>query len=1190
MTLQQFIDELESRGLLSDRVLSKLREKVAQSERPMSPNALAKFLVEKEHITRRQAADILDTLSQSGVNIDREMDKPPGDERVEDAAKVSTFAPLPADALEDDYGSSIFAPYLSGVENTAPNQLPSESAEELGLAPLDDVEAADTDIRVRPVRPVAKPQDEFLPTEQMASDILDRRTEPEHEASEPPEQVSVKKQSRSRKELADNDLEAALSEAPNRDTKKAKRSKSTKQKPASEWESPLLLVGGGVLALLVIGGAVIAWLLNWETGDEKLRLAQDAVNSGSYTQAIAHYQDFLENFPRHRERSLARVQLAMARLRKATEASNYAAALDIANDELEAIEDEEEFNEAHGELAALLPRIALGFAQEAEASTDLKGAQQSFDRSTAALALANNTKYVPKSLRDEAEIQSVQETLERVRRRQQAQSELQKALAAMDQAIASGDTRAAYAAHGQLVKQHPELAGDARVAETVQKITAAERQAIRFVSEEQPAETTERPVPWVAALAVANRRAPAAGGGQSGVACLRVEGAVYGLDAATGALLWRRPIGFASSVWPIPVANHVLVVDGRHHELLRLESATGKLLWRQTIGEPIAAPLIAGGRAFAAAESGRLHVIDLNSGARSGYIQFAQPLRVPPAVDRQNERLYLSGDHSSLYTISLADMSCLGVYYLGHSDGSIRVSPVPISDKLAVIENDGVETSRLRLLSLDNQRAVAKEIAARRLTGLAAAPPLAMGRRLFVASDRGQIEVYEVGAGEGGEPLAVVAVRNATGNQPIARHIAPAGRNIWIGDTQLTKYAIVPTGNRLPVESIEENFAGDAFDHPMIVLGETLLHIRRPKDRAGAAVAATNTSDGRVLWQTDLAIPPAGSPVVEPTRKSIAVANAEGHVFRFDEAAIRSRVQDQPLLASSMPANQPAFTAAVDAGQGRAAFCAPGSNQLLIYNPAQNSRPVQTVNLPSPLACDVTPLGDGIVVPLSIGQVLYLNAADGTPLATPFQPRLEPGNTLEYRPATPVDRAKREFLITDGRNKIYLVSHADQPQPHLAAIAEATVARQTIESPIVVLGNLAIALAGGSQLVRFTLPSLEAAGTADLPAPVEWGPYAAGDALLAATADDHLVLVSADGAVRWRVPIQHGPLIEKPLVMDGTVLLAYRKGIIERRALADGSALAAKDVEHPLAAGPVPFLQRLVVAAHDGTLLVVDQP
>jgi hypothetical protein len=86
------------------------------------------------------------------------------------------------------------------------------------------------------------------------------------------------------------------------------------------------------------------------------------------------------------------------------------------------------------------------------------------------------------------------------------------------------------------------------------------------------------------------------------------------------------------------------------------------------------------------------------------------------------------------------------------------------------------------------------------------------------------------------------------------------------------------------------------------------------------------------------------------------------------------------------------------------------------------------------------------------------------------------------------------------------------------------------------------------------------------------------------------MLISPEGQATWRVPLEHGDLAGEPLNVHDGVLLAYRKGIFERRAAGDGAASAAKDLEHPLASGPVRFQQRLVLSAHDGTLLVVDAP
>jgi len=784
----------------------------------------------------------------------------------------------------------------------------------------------------------------------------------------------------------------------------------------------------------------------------------------------------------------------------------------------------------------------------------------------------------------------VRETLELVSRRKESYQDLLQTIATMEQAIASGDTRLAYKAQKELLKKHPELLGNEQLNAMVLQSSAAEQQSVRFVSEEQPAETKERPTPWTASLALAHHRGGDASS-DKGTVPVRVDGAIYGLEVSTGRLLWRRYVGFEDNLStthaPILENGDILVAGTRSHELLRLDAKTGKLRWRQVLGEPFAAPLLVGERAYVAAESGKLYLIDLNSGMRTGYVEFAQPLRVPPAVDRRGERLYLAGEHSSLYSLSLADHSCLGVYYLGHSKGSLRVAPAVVLNKVALLENDGVASCRLHLLAIGEQGAISKGVLERRLTGLASSPPLVAGRRLVVATDRGQIHVYEVGAGDGDKALTPVAVRDVSGQQSLLRHLQLTKGHIWVGDTQLTKYAVLPTGNRLPVRDISRSYAGDTFDHPLSLFGKTLVHVRRPAGRAGVVVGAMDVEKGRSLWETDLAVPPVSTPIVDAKAKTILVANTNGYLFRFDEAAIRSRVQDQPIEALSTPSKPPILREGTDLGEGRALFSAPGtSERLLIYDATATSGPLRWIRLPSMLACPPTRFGEGWLAPLEVGQVFYLDSTQGRSLGTPFQPRLPPRTKLPFQSAGVVEGETPQFVLTDGQEKIYLIGF----QSELTKIAEANVGPYPIVTRVVVLGQTAFAGTKEGHLVRFQLPSLTAGSEIDLPGQIAWGPYRVGQQLLLTTANNRLLAVGADGQIAWTVSLEHGDLAGPPLAVEGNVLIAYRAGILERRNLKDGSPQGALDVEHPLATGPAQFNGRILLTAHDGTLLVVDQP
>jgi hypothetical protein len=93
-----------------------------------------------------------------------------------------------------------------------------------------------------------------------------------------------------------------------------------------------------------------------------------------------------------------------------------------------------------------------------------------------------------------------------------------------------------------------------------------------------------------------------------------------------------------------------------------------------------------------------------------------------------------------------------------------------------------------------------------------------------------------------------------------------------------------------------------------------------------------------------------------------------------------------------------------------------------------------------------------------------------------------------------------------------------------------------------------------------------------------------------ATATGQIIRIKSDGTASWSEPYEHGDLIGPPLVRGDDMLVVYRKGILERRSLADGRSLGQVDLAQSLAAGPVSFANRIVLTANDGTLLVVDQP
>lgn len=976
--------------------------------------------------------------------------------------------------------------------------------------------------------------------------------------------------------------------------KAGKKKKKKSGKKANEWDSPLLLIGGGGLVLMVIVGAVIGIILFYESADALLSEARQAMQEGNYGKGIANYERFVENFKGNADYSTARVELAMARIRSMLESGNVTRAFAVAEEELRAIGDEPDFNAAQEQLTELLPRIARGLADQAEASDTPEQKQQLYDDASSALAMANNTKYIPRSRRDNTELDGIRATLERIERRQESLSDLAAALATIDQAIADGDTQAAFAAQEELVEEHPSLLSNPRLAEALVKISAAERDNIRFVEEPSEAATSELNTAVSVTLALANRRVEGSAP-LDGVYAVQHDGVVYGVEAGSGKLLWRRYVGPSlQPIDPLPVGGDLLLVEWRpadgeaqRQALTRVNATSGSLKWRLEIDDELAAPVVAGNQVFLAGASGRLHVVDAESGTRVGYVQFSQPLTSPPTVNPQARRMHLAGERSSVYTLSLQDLSCLGVKYTNHPRGSMVAPPAVALDKVVFVENDGARTCNLQLYQVDGDAAVGDLIAERRLEGRVVQQPQVDGRRFVVITDLGQISVFEVSVDDGAEPLVMLADRSASSSRPFLRYGTLAAGHIWFAENALTKYALAPTGNQLAVQTLTSDFNRSEFLAPLEVRDNVLLHVRSPRGRAGIAVTASRTDTGEAYWETDLGVPPAGSPLVSTSPVAVLEADANGRVYRFDREAIRARVLDTALAAPSGddPTDRP-FDQAILLQGGAAVFAAVGSEHALLFSP-NGEPPLSRVTLPGALACQPTAFGDGWIAPLVVGQIFYLDSKSGSPLAAPFQPPLAPGQSVTWQPVSVVDES--QLLATDGTEKIYLIELQQSNAPALVAVTEAAVGPAPLATPLVAHGGRAYAGTEDGRLAVVQLPSLDAADPIALPARVAWGPYRAGDHLVLRTENNELIAIDDSGSRSWQVATSKARFTGPPLVSNGAMVVALESGEVLKFSLSDGSEQARSDTGQPITSGPVVLNGRLLVAAHDGALLVLEE-
>ena len=374
--------------------------------------------------------------------------------------------------------------------------------------------------------------------------------------------------------------------------------------------------------------------------------------------------------------------------------------------------------------------------------------------------------------------------------------------------------------------------------------------------------------------------------------------------------------------------------------------------------------------------------------AQTGYIQFSQPLIVSPVMDRQGKRIYVVGEQSSLYTLDANDLSCLGVYYLGHAQGSIQVAPVTLLDKVAVAVNTGAMTSQLRLLGTDESGDGENGSGPHTVAGLVSTRLLTVGRRLVALTSQGLVIVYEIGSGkdsDGTGPPGQTGSRKGRPRGPLRTHATRSLQQPVAclgGGTKLNQMAILPTGGRLPVRDIDQIYSADLFDHPLQMAGNLLIHVRRPAGQAGAIVAAMDSTTGAALWETEVAVPLAGQPVVDMNGPRITAATATGAVYELDRTAMGKRVGDR---TRRLPPLQPEkgledeglpLTESVALMGGKIIFAArQGARQLLLYQARREVAATTKHSSGQPKPCPPVAWGEGVVVPTRMGQVYYFDAS-----------------------------------------------------------------------------------------------------------------------------------------------------------------------------------------------------------------------
>ena len=1130
----------------------------------MTVEALAKLLVDNGHLTKFQATKLVAEL--------RETADPPA--ATKPAAPVSNQGASELDLAPLD-GSSTNSPtaavVISGNEVEEVEVIEDE-VEEVVQEAVEEVTVVDDDVDTSEVVEVVE------------------------ETAEVVEVIEQPRKKKAPKVAAEPSIFPTTSAPPPPPMAPPPKPKLPAKAKRNPWEDFRILGVGSVLAVLLLLGAALLWWYFRGTADELIEKANTQYASRSYETAEKLYADFAERFTNDDRVSYAKVRRALSQLRRAAETSTDPnEALKTAKLVLPPIAEEPGIPSERGDLTGVLLTIAEKYNAKADAEKEMATKKSLMDSQKELQVILDNPQFVGSGQKTQQanRIARIDEERQRIMRDIGREEDLVSTIANIKTALQQKDTAQSYALRTALVRKFPQLEINPELNALIVQAANIQKD---LVTKADLSVTEETPQPNVPAAVLVNSQGSAVDELQGNLVYVNALGAVYCLEASTGNVLWRQYVGRDVSNQPIRLSDapdsDTLVTRSTSGVIQRFSGTDGSSVWKAAFPDRIYSPTVDNEQIFAAIPSGEIASLDGTTGSVRWSTKLPQSVPVSPGFGAKKPNLYVPGEHSNLYVLSRNSGECKEVLYVGHAAGSIAVPPTYVLGHLFVFENPAPDYSTVRIFSSNDEGLELKTAQNPfRLKGNIVVPPQVDGRRVIVITDLGEIAVLDVEPASAKEKVSRIASNPASEPSPRPLYAWAKSNEMWICSNRFSRYDIQVSRGQIDRKWIKDD--GDFFVGAPQQFGDVVVHLRTVIGTQGIRAAAVRGSDGSEVWKTDIGVPVSSLSAIDQQINAITSQAAlfQVPVDKMSESAPTIRPLENPglhdrllLFTSPLALPQDCYVLLNRSAANQAAYFNPKSNEKQLTLVLQNFGGSEVAGTP-------IVAGEGLLVPLKNGQMVYTDPATGRALSSPFQPPLEAGVKATWVEPAVLEDGKT-IIISGSMQKIFRVEIAKTMNLMVEANLE-----QPLRARLTPLGSQVIGVSAGSAsdaLVSFTADTLAVSNTVPVQGRVTWGPFVNDSHILVHTETDGLMCFDESLNRLWQTALPTTALSNPPVLADGNFLIAAKEGRVWSINGTDGTLNGSISAGEPITGTMIVQGESLIVGGEEGVVLklstAVDLP